>query len=269
MNVNEKFPELSPGEKLKMDNDILKAKLSAEFGMSKTESVLDDEIENQWLNYIYNFETMSKDAGSISVYEFINKPEFKTIDKLNKEEISSELDRLFKIMEENGIALDTLCDYDDEVIYKFITEELFREETNNIRIEGMRHCFIYEEFHPNHEFDLKSSVDDFIHALFEKRWDKEFSKFILHEKIKFRNNVYERDTFADNIINFQDAYVDAEIISKEILNTEFDTEKGEAEVKGFISYIANSENHSGDFRIRFIYEYGIWLINGVMFPNFG
>ncbi|MBK6536623.1 MAG: hypothetical protein IPG09_02205 [Ignavibacteria bacterium] len=44
-------------------------------------------------------------------------------------------------MEENGIVLDTLCDYEDEVIYKFITEELFREETNNIRIEGMRHCF--------------------------------------------------------------------------------------------------------------------------------
>ena len=68
MNVNEKFPELSPGEKLKMDNDILKAKLSAEFGMSKTESALDDEIENQWLNYIYDFETMSKDAGSAGYF---------------------------------------------------------------------------------------------------------------------------------------------------------------------------------------------------------
>ena len=269
MNVNEKYPDFSPGEKLKMENDILKAKLSAEFRMSKTDSELDAEIENKWLNYIYDFETKSKDACSISVYEFINKPEFKTMDKLNKEEISSELDRLLGIMDENGVTLDTLCEYEDDVIYKFITEELFQEETDNIRIAGMRHCFIYEEFHPNHEYDLKNSAEDFIQELFEKRWEKEFSLFSLHEKIEFGNKVYERDAFAENIINFQDAYGDTKIISKEILITEFDTEKGEAEVKGYISYSANSENHSGEFRIRFKYEYSSWLISAVMFPNFG
>ena len=269
MNTQKNTTALSPEEKLKMENDLLKAKLTAEFGMKHSDSKLDSEMENQWLNYVYDFEKAWKDAGTISIYDFLGKPEFKPFNQINSNDVSSELDRLNEIMIKNNIVLDTLSEYDDETIYKFITEEFFNMETDNMRIEGMNHCFIYEEFHPNHEFDLKSSVDDFIHALFEKRWDKEFSKFILHEKIKFRNNVYERDTFADNIINFQDAYVDAEIISKEILNTEFDTEKGEAEVKGFISYIANSENHSGDFRIRFIYEYGIWLINGVMFPNFG
>lgn len=46
-------------------------------------------------------------------------------------------------------ALDFLCDVDDAEAYRFITEELMDEEIDDIRIEGLRHCFIYEEFHPN------------------------------------------------------------------------------------------------------------------------
>jgi len=43
--------------------------------------------------------------------------------------------------------------YAPSVIYKFITEELFDHEMDDIMLPGFVHHFIYEEFHPNHEYD--------------------------------------------------------------------------------------------------------------------
>ncbi len=37
---------------LNFENDVIKAKLTAEFGMKKLNSDLNPEVENEWLNYI-------------------------------------------------------------------------------------------------------------------------------------------------------------------------------------------------------------------------
>ncbi len=49
------LPDLSPEEKLKTENELLKKKLTAEFGTQDHGSSLDPELENEWLKYIYHF----------------------------------------------------------------------------------------------------------------------------------------------------------------------------------------------------------------------
>jgi len=53
-------------------------------------------------------------------------------------------------------------------LYRFITEELFKEELDDIKIEGMTHHYIYEEFHPNHEHDIKNRCKEFLDEFLNK-----------------------------------------------------------------------------------------------------
>lgn len=161
MKEKDKITGLTGRENLNAENELLKIKLKSEFGMKDMNSQLPAELENEWLNYIYNFEKLHKEAKEISIYERLGKPEYKKIADLNNEEVTSELSRLLNLMEENNLILNFLCDYDDRIKYEFITEELFAEEIEDVRIEGMMTNFIYEEFHQNHEYDIKEAVSSY------------------------------------------------------------------------------------------------------------
>lgn len=77
MKEKDKVSGLTGRENLKTENELLKIKLTAEFGMKDMKSDLPDELENEWLNYIYDFEKLHKDAKEISVYERLGNPECK------------------------------------------------------------------------------------------------------------------------------------------------------------------------------------------------
>src|SRR5690606_27607578 len=141
---------------------------------SRPNGELPPDIENAWLNHIYDFEKQFKNAKRVKVFERIGKPVVKPLELLNPSEVSVELERIQNIMAEKGIVLDCICDYDDATIYKFIITELFEEETDDIRIEGMFSHFIYEEFHPNHEYDLERHSEDFFTALFTRFFESNF-----------------------------------------------------------------------------------------------
>ncbi|MCB0138936.1 MAG: hypothetical protein KDE50_03415, partial [Caldilineaceae bacterium] len=56
------------------------------------------------------------------------------------------------LMADNNLYIDFLSDIESDEAYRFITEELFEEVIDYIRIEGMNQHFIYEEFYPSEEF---------------------------------------------------------------------------------------------------------------------
>jgi len=96
MKPKENLPEKYSEEKLKAENSLLKMKLTEELGMKSSQSNLDTAVENEWLNYIYNYEKSFSDAKRITIYEFIGRPKFKKVKDLNNKEITSELNRLFE-----------------------------------------------------------------------------------------------------------------------------------------------------------------------------
>lgn len=132
-------------KKLRTENELLKKKLSEDFGMKHTEFNLDPILENQWLKHILEFETTYASARKLKVYEIIGKPDFKKAETLNRTEIKMELDRITYLLAQKNIHIENTTGQDPEKIYRFITEEIFEEVTQDMNIEGLNFCFVYEE----------------------------------------------------------------------------------------------------------------------------
>lgn len=146
-----------------IDLELKKKALQKEHGMvfPATPSILPVEVESTWLDYISNFEKQHKHAKKVSIYIFIGEPEYRKVSKLSPSEIKEELHELLAILKKNNIVLDALCDVDDHEMYRFITEELFYQEIDNMRMEGMMSCFTYEDFHPNAQYDIQQACEHF------------------------------------------------------------------------------------------------------------
>ena len=91
------------------------------------------------MDYISNFENAYQNAKPISVFEKIGSPEFKLEVTLSDNEINVELERIMNIMNQNGLDLSILADYENEnrLIYSFITKELFLHEIDDMNMRGM------------------------------------------------------------------------------------------------------------------------------------
>ena len=186
-------------DEIKADNELLKLKLETEHGMLMSESFgLPPQMENIWLKQIYDFEKQFRNAERVPIYDFIKRPSFKPIESLTDREIPGELNRLMEIMRSYGVSLDCICEYEPAVIYRFVTEEFFKKEMDNIELKGMIHGFIYEEYHPNYDHDLRTRVEDFIKSLLERDWNQDFDRILLAKEVSFRGRnfgIYRTLTF--------------------------------------------------------------------------
>ena len=191
--------------------------------LSEPDKELQEEIKQQWFNYIADYEEQHKNANYISVREFTGNPSFKPFDEINPSAVKIELDNLFEILSKNNIMLDFCIDYPEEVIYKFITEEFFNHEIMNIRIHGGFTCFSYEEFHPNHDYDLRQYSVDNLEFLFKVNAIKSHLSFCCVQNICLNNNkIFSRDEFAEFILLFHELHKKAVIIDHNITNVYFD-----------------------------------------------
>jgi hypothetical protein len=173
----------SYNEMVRVENEITKMKLQAEFGcqFSDEKKDLNPEIERMWLNNILEFERASVANVKITVAEKIGNPKCRTAAELNDEEIICEVQVLMELMRKNNIVLDTIDNVEDRKIYRFITEELFKEEMFAVTIPNMYTFYIYEEFHPNHESDIRDRMQDFMKLLVIKD-DQFIEDFFLCDK---------------------------------------------------------------------------------------
>jgi len=249
-------------EKLRIENEVKKIKLSLEHGAHFSESDrtnnLDPRLEAAFLNNIEQFENAYQNCKQISVYDFIGKPEFKKAEDVPDNEISTELEKIMNILNENSIWLDTICDVEDRELYHFITEELFVHEIDDIRIDGMMHNFIYEEFHPNHEYDIRDHSTDFITSFLDK--DSDFYTSFLTQEAE-DSNVLK---------NFRDAFTSFSLEHFEIKSFCYDEEKASvtfhAIFSGTVEGSAKIQKFSGEGKIELIYQYDFWCIQSVAFP---
>jgi len=268
MKEDNEFKNLSPEEKLKAENEMLKIKLNAEFGMINSGDIQDDRLNNEWLNHIYEFEKQYAENKQIKVYDFIGKPAFKKIHELNKELVTLELNRLREIMMASSVTLDTICDYDDETIYRFITEELFEKETDDIRIPGMMLCYIYEEFHPNHPYDLKERANEFISLLIGKRGGSFENHWHLEKTICFNERLFTKEEFAEVVKSFQSLHQKMKLLKFNIQTVKFDLENSSGLLDGVIDYkLKTKEILKEPVHFDFILSYDWWIITKVLIPG--
>jgi hypothetical protein len=271
MTDNDELEGLTPEEKLQADSDLLKIKLEMEFGMQSMGSSpnLDDKMQNDFLNYIYNFEKEYAKNKRITVYEKIGKPDFKKAEDLSITDLNKEIHRLCELIEAHGMKVDTICEYTNDVIYKFITEELFDEEIDDMNVPGMVTHFTYEEYHPNHEHDIKEHSEDFLNSLINKKW-KDIFETVLAESVEYNGIKYAKDLFVNIIETFQEAEGKMKIANFDPKKVSYDLKNEIGLLEGKIKYkvVATKKVYEGHMSFGLKLEYDYWRISKVILPGF-
>lgn len=270
----QKDPQITPDDLLKAENAFLKLKLGLEHGMQMEEtSTLSPEIENQWLKSVYAFEQQYKDAKRIKLYDYIGKPAFKKWNALTAEQIKEELQRLRLIMGRNSIQLDCICEYDDATIYRFVTEELFQHEMDDMRIPGMTCHYTYEEFHPNHDYDLRRETTDFINSLFAKVWNEDYDAISLAKSVVFGGKEHTRKSISAIVMAFQEVHRPLEINKLDITDVTLHSGLINANVRAMIDICGEMQNgeavrYTGVCSFSFVRDDNFWQISGFFVPGF-
>ena len=154
-------------QELNFENEFLKLKLMAETGAKISENNLPPKVENDFLKYIIEFEKAFEEKKEIRLFDKIHCPDFSL--NIHQDDLPSELDKLLSHLNTHHIKVETLCDVSDEELYRFIVEDLFEEMINDIPLfEGGYTNFIYEEFYPNHSYDIHNRFEEFIQVLTKK-----------------------------------------------------------------------------------------------------
>jgi hypothetical protein len=264
----------------KIDNELKKKELEQKYGAKfNQESSLPPEIEGEWLKYIEEFEEQFENAVKISVYDYIGKPAYKKISELKSEEVEGELERLYDIMVENNVSLGTLCDVEPEELYRFITEELFVYEMDNIRTEGMSTCFTYENFHPNAKYDIELAYDHFFSFTMNKCENVDGEgydmTYIAGENFQNSNGeIVEKELLTNKINSFLGSFDYFIIHQNEIYDFTINNEKSDARIEAKINYEGCFNNSpekitykgNGTFRLR-PSEYGCWEVYHFNIPG--
>lgn len=265
----------NPQDDLKASNELMKLKLELEHNMMMSDtSGLPPEVENQWLNNIYNFEKHFKEVGRAKVYDLLGRPSFIKYDVLTESQVHQELLRLLALMAEKRIALDCCCEYPEVVIYRFLTEELFEHEADAFFMEGMVHHFLYEEFHPNHDYDLRRQATRFFERILSKEWDEEYDSFMLTKLVSFRHSEHTRESISSIVLAFQEAHTHLEVEEIQIENVSIEVENCRGSVEAQLTYHATPTHGvrrliKGKCGIDFTNENEYWSIRSFTFPGFG
>lgn len=263
---NHKDPESEAFE-----NEMKKARLMAEKGAKFGEiSHMPPELESQWLDQISAFDDAFKNAEKIKVKKYLGDPVLKLPSELTEEEITPALNEIMELFHKNNLNLDTICEVKEREVYRFIVEELMEYEIDNMNLHGWRTNFIYEEFHPNHEYDMERNIEDFISTLFRK--NREYCDMPLaNTLISHDGSSVSSPEVKARLIGFIDAIEYANLLKLEFVANHI-SEEG-AFQKVFIEYeviiqgTGEQIRHAGEGIFNFAFMYDSYYINGIDIPG--
>jgi hypothetical protein len=259
-------------EELRMDNDIKKLKLTLEHGAQfheNPESNLPLGIEKEFLDYIKHFEQKYEDVKQTTIYEFVGQPAFKKVDEIAASQLDAEIEKVLQYLKEQTVEVGTIYAVDERAFYRFLTEDLMHEEIDDLRIKGMMHNFIYEDFYPNDEGDLRKYSEEFIEGLLAKKDERSFDFMFLMDEMTLKEQVYKKKEAVSYLNAFRNAYEEICLKHFEITSVEIDGEIGK--VNFDLHYEVKNAQERFDFNgkgvLTFIFEYTCWCIGALALPG--
>jgi hypothetical protein len=265
--------KLSRSEDLHMENQLMKLQIEDFLGgqiMGGNELELPAEIENLFLKNIIEFEKQSKQIKKVKIVELLGKHTFKPAAELNPKQLKTALDKAFALLAKNNINLDFLAEYSDETKYKFISEELIHEEAQMMNMPGMIMHFIYEEFHPNKDFDIRNRIKHFLFTLFENLDGENNYQFSCKEEFRLNNEyitLKELKTKANQLHLIHDIETIDDYKVKQIL---FNKDNKKAKVLGHLEIKTEGSKTKIKIPITFFAEISNdwWELTGLDFEWF-
>lgn len=119
-----------------------------------------EKSPEEMIRDLEEWEDQLETCERVPLRQFLGFPTVKPLSELSPRQIDAELDRLFTLMEQHRIFLDTLAEVESAELYRFIVEEFLNEEVANIPNSPMETHFCYEEYYPNDEYDVKTTAED-------------------------------------------------------------------------------------------------------------
>jgi hypothetical protein len=262
--------ETSAEDQLKFENELKKLKLRAESGASFFEGIgpeLPPEVESHFLDHILAFETSTEAKKITTVRKAIGNPTLIPVKALSEIRLLEELEQLEELMESHNIILTMDYDVTDQEIYRFLVEELMDEEFQVIEIDGYLTEFVYEEFHPNHEAELKESTEAFIDALFTH--EAEELELHINDFVEHKGELIEAVFFLDALMEGMEGI---EINEYTLKFTELEIDDDKAKVVSEIMIASDGNirhlpNHIASF--AFVFDHEQWNISKFDLPSFG
>jgi len=278
--MREDYSPMNEEENLRTENEFLKLKLMLEhggqFGEMEQDSntELPPEIENQFLNNVLAFEKQFSEHKVIKVYDKIGRPQhFRPVAEIADGEIAKAWDHLSDYLNDHGIDV-SVCSPNISMkeLYRFVTEELFDHETDDMNLPGWTTNFIYDEFHPDPIYDNSRLVEqDLFNDVFRKD-DLFYGIDYSGEGFVF-NEVYYSDfkLYSERINRFKSLF-------DEISVTEFNVgdcvvDENNCCVRGnykAAASIGNSETvFSGGYVVKLVVgELGYWELKDIQISGF-
>jgi hypothetical protein len=276
----EKFSD-DPNEHFKIENEILKMKLKAQFGdafqMFTGNEALPPEVENKFLKSIINIEENFDNIEFIRIADKIGNPTIKNSKDVQDGELQAETERVMDLLHTHNINLDFLDGpYDERLVYNFITEELLEKEVEKDMPEGMTCNFIYEEFHPNHDADIKRLSHEFIVAWVTGQVEN-MESLLAETLVDDKGNRHTKEHILVRIKNIFDAFVQFKDDGYNIYDVGFsinsDGETGMGHAEGALKFDAVMENgeilhFEGPFKLYLSLQYNYWNLFYFIIPGF-
>ena len=144
-----------------------------------------------------------------------------------------------------------------------------------MQLPGWTKNFIYEEFYPNHDLDMRNRVNEFMDSWFEKSFN-EYSWELDKTFITTKRNIISKEELIQkfNLVFLSfNRFLNS---SFEISEISFNGMKKKKELvmpKVKVSYDAELENgelikYEGSFKLYMANEFGMWKIYYFVFPGF-
>ena len=136
-------------EEIKIENEILRMQLAAEYGMEfpqHTSEKLSPFIEREWLKSIQRFEQSFASQTMQNCYKLLGEPAYLPAEALTDEQLGVELRKLISLLAEKNIIVDAISDISEREVYSFITKKLFAEDILVFPDNHVVTHFTYGEF---------------------------------------------------------------------------------------------------------------------------
>jgi len=147
----------------------LEEKYGARFSFSESDAP--PEIIGEWLDTVEEFERQFQGAAKTTVRAYAGNPRCTPPSLLSPPQVPGELRRLIDHLGAHAIAVQFDRTVPPAEAYRFIVEELFDMEIDDVRIAGMTHSFVYEDFHPDDGACATMFAGHFLYSLFGRDAD--------------------------------------------------------------------------------------------------
>ena len=276
---NEQHPEENseklshdPAENLRLENEILRIRIKTELGGEyENDEKLPPELENEFLKNILAFEHRYSKIKMIKIADLLGNPVFKKSNEMDDEAIAVQYKELEALLAHKNIVVEFTRQRDERFKYRFITEELFGHETDDMEVEGITKYFNYEEFHPDHETEIRDYAIKFLADWFLRKTDA--AKWYLDDQfMQPDGKAFTKDEMLSSFKKVFAAYTAFEDSGYAMGDVHYDlntsataVNEGMGFAEGMVKYTAVLENGEkkpveGPFKFYFSRTFGRWRI---------